>query len=88
MSDGHHTLTNDPGVTAITTTSGQVVLTVGSGNYQLHVPSLAPSPTHRHAWPFIALIVVAIVMLSTTATTMRRRRARGARLSLGTAADR
>ncbi len=34
--DGHNAITQDPGVSAISAGSGEVVLTVGSGHYQFH----------------------------------------------------
>jgi len=79
VSDGHHHLTNDPGVTSITTTRGQVQLTVGSGSYEFHVPSLAPPATQPFPWTPIALIAAAIVALATLTTMMIRHRAQNTR---------
>ena len=79
ISDGHHTLTGDPGVTGIASTAGQVVVTVGSGHYQLNVPSLAPPPTHHVRWTVDALIAVALLALGTVVVIARRRRAPHAR---------
>jgi alpha-L-rhamnosidase len=75
VSDGNHTLTDDPGVTAIATTPGQVELSIGSGHYEFHVPALGRStPQHRPGilpWLAAAVVVALIVLAS---MTFRRRR--------------
>jgi len=83
VSDGHHPLTHDPGITAIATAPGQVELTVGSGHYQLHVPSLAPPPTHPFPWALAVLLAVVVLALSALIMlAIRRRRAHQPRPAL------
>ena len=61
VSDGSHALLHDAGVVSMQSAPGEVVLTVGSGHYQLHVPSTAPLPARRSHW-LAALLVAALLL--------------------------
>ena len=79
VSDGHAGLAGDPGVTAIRSRGGEIVLTAGSGSYHLRVPALAPLPAHRSSGTGAVIAVIAAVVLAAiAAVTVRRRRRRPA----------
>ena len=58
VSDGRHKLTDDPGVTAVHEERGEVVLTVGSGLYELHEPARLPRPGNPFPWTVLVFAVV------------------------------
>ena len=75
VSDGHRKLTDDPGVTAVHESGGEVVLTVGAGHYELHQPARKAVPTNPFPWTvFVFAIVGAFAFAQLGAMRMRRRR--------------
>jgi hypothetical protein len=81
VSDGHAPLAGDPGVFVLRAAAGDVVLTVGSGHYQFHVPALASLSTgHSRSWPGIVWAVfIAIAVLTAAAVLASSRRGRSRR---------
>ncbi|MDQ1508481.1 MAG: alpha-L-rhamnosidase [Actinomycetota bacterium] len=75
VSDGHHKLTDDPGVTSVRDTGREVVLTVGAGHYELHEPARKAAPINPFPWTvFVFAIVGAFAFAQLGAMRMRRRR--------------
>ena len=75
VSDGHRKLTDDPGVTRAREVNGEVVLTVGSGRYELHEPARKAPPINPFPWTvFVFAIVGAFAFAQLGAMRMRRRR--------------
>jgi hypothetical protein len=81
VSDGRVAITHDPQVKVTRSTTGEVVLRVGSGHYDIHVPALAPLPApatgHSGGW-FAGLAAgIAAVAFAAIALVIVRRRRRG-----------
>ena len=75
VSDGHRNLTDDPGVTSVRETAGEVVLTVGAGRYELHEPARKAAPINPFPWTvFVFAIVGAFAFAQLGAMRLRRRR--------------
>lgn len=76
VSDGRRKLTDDPGVTSVHAAGGEVVLTVGSGHYQLNVPPRRSGPVNPFPWTVLVFAFVgALAFAQLGAMRMRRRRA-------------
>lgn len=75
VSDAHRKLTDDPGVTAVHAAGGQVVLSVGSGSYELHDPPRPLPPANRFPWTVLAFVVLGALAF-TQLGLMRMRRSR------------
>jgi Bacterial alpha-L-rhamnosidase C-terminal domain len=69
LSDGGRSITDDPGVTSVRATGGEVVLRIGSGHYAFRVPSQAPKPQD---FPWQVPLVVALGALVVGALVWRR----------------
>ena len=75
VSDGHRKLTDDPGVTAVHESGGEVVLTVGAGHYELFEPARKAAPINPFPWTvFVFAIVGAFAFAQLGAMRMRRKR--------------
>jgi alpha-L-rhamnosidase len=75
VSDGHARLARDPGVISVRSAPGDVVLTVGSGHYELHVPALAPRSTRSFSWGVAVLAAIGVgALLASVGWAVRRRR--------------
>ncbi len=74
VSDGRHAIAHDPGVTAVHSAPGEVVLTVGSGHYQLRVPSQSP-PKPGFPWDLVLPLAVSAVAVAAFVGALPRRRA-------------
>ena len=77
VSDGRHKLTDDAGVRSVHEEHGEVVLTVGSGLYELHEPARFPRPANSFPWTVLVFGVVGVFAFAQLAV-MRRRRQRAA----------
>ena len=75
VSDGHRKLVDDPGVTAVHEVAGEVVLTVGSGRYELHEPPRAPRPVNSFPWTALVFAFVGAVAFAQLAVMRMHRRA-------------
>jgi alpha-L-rhamnosidase len=82
VSDGSRTVAHDPGVTAVGTAPGEVVITVGSGHYQFHVPSTRRA-THTSWWALTIVIAAILLALGLTARAVAGIRHRGTVGSIG-----
>ena len=74
VSDGNAPLSGDPGVHSLRSERGEIVLTVGSGRYQLHSPPLAPLPRTHFPWTGVVLGVIGLVALIGVGALVGRRR--------------
>jgi len=75
VSDGQRELADDPGVTSVRDVGDEVVLTVGAGHYELHVPARKAKPVNPFPWTVLVFAVVgAIAFAQLGAMRMRRRR--------------
>jgi alpha-L-rhamnosidase len=75
VSDGHRKLTDAPGVIAVRAAAGEVVLTVGSGRYQLREPARRLGPVNPFPWTVLVFALVgALAFAQLGGMRMRRRR--------------
>ena len=76
VSDGDKKLTDDPGVTAVRESRGEVTFTVGAGSYDLHEPPRPSHPVNPFPWTVLVFAIVgAFAFAQLALMRMRRRRA-------------
>ena len=75
VSDGHHRLSDDPGVKSVREVNSELVLSVGAGHYEFFEPAHKVGPINPFPWTvFVFAIVGAFAFAQLGAMRIRRRR--------------